>query len=112
MGISSKWGARPSRSLLATSRCEPLQHPAFGGTPTAARETHALPISPANWNSFIPIWSKIGLEQEETKEAENSFLFSRRSLLTLFAPVETPCFVIAHRARCLAFAVKRIGENR
>ena len=59
-----------------------------------------------------PDMVQIGLEQEETEEAENSFLFSRRSLLTLFAPVETPCFVIAHRARCLAFAVKRIGENR
>jgi hypothetical protein len=66
-----------------------------------------------------PDMVQIGLEQEETptgreqaEEAENSFLFSRRSLLTLFAPVETPCFVIAHRARLLASAVKRIGENR
>ncbi len=29
-GISSKWGARPSRSPLATSRCEHLPHRAFG----------------------------------------------------------------------------------
>src|ERR1035441_1214348 len=54
-GISSKWGARPSRSPLATSRCEHLPHRAFGGTPTAARETHALPISPANWSNCILI---------------------------------------------------------
>ena len=53
-GISSKWGARPSRSPLATSRCEHLPHRAFGGTPTATRETHALPISPANWKNSIP----------------------------------------------------------
>jgi hypothetical protein len=48
------WGARPSRSPLATSRCEHLPHRAFGGTPTAAREMHALPISPANWKNSIP----------------------------------------------------------
>jgi hypothetical protein len=27
---------------------------ASGGTPTAAGGTHALPISPASWNKFIP----------------------------------------------------------
>ena len=57
LGFNSNWGARPSRlrgrshcvvakarSLLATSRCEHPSAKAFGGTPTAARGTHALPI--------------------------------------------------------------------
>src|ERR1017187_3474294 len=54
-GYQLKLGARPSRSPLATSRCEHLTHQAFGATPTAARETHALPISPLNWKNSIPI---------------------------------------------------------
>ncbi|HEY5504507.1 MAG TPA: hypothetical protein VIK28_05060, partial [Sedimentisphaerales bacterium] len=48
--------------VLATSRCEPLQHPAFGGTPTAARETHALPISPVNWKNSIPTSRRLKAE--------------------------------------------------
>ena len=41
-GINSNWGARPSRLPFGTSRCEHSPN-AFGGTPTAARETRALP---------------------------------------------------------------------
>jgi hypothetical protein len=57
LGFNSNWGARPSRlrgrshcvaakarSPLATSRREHSSAKAFGGTPTIARGTHALPI--------------------------------------------------------------------